>query len=365
MTGTEQPTPDELAAAGIYDPDDELAEERLELIGYLMGLGATLDELVDAYPDLPQVASARALRGTGERFTQAEAATRAGVPIDVAGRIWRATGFPDPGPEAAIFTDDDVEVLRTFQAGAELLGEDVVLQVARVMGSSMMRVADATIAAFVVNVAAPSLQADPGGLDLARANWEGIELLRRASDAMDAIFRRHMERLQRPLATGDQRTQDLAVGFADLVGSTALAQRLTIRDLSVVLAEFEALASDVVIAGGGRVVKLIGDEVMYVTGDPVAGCEIALDLAARLEGHPSLPPVRGGIEFGAVLTRDGDCFGPVVNVASRITKLAEPGTVLGSTGIRDVVHTVRFVPSGRCELKGFDDPVELFEVRRS
>jgi adenylate cyclase len=364
VAGTEHPTPEDLAAAGIYDPDDERSEERLALIGYLMGLGATVDELVDAYPDLPQVASARALRGAGERFTQDEAAARADVPFELARRIWRATGFPDPGPDATVFTDEDVEVLRTFRAGAELLGEEVMLQVARVMGSSMMRIADAIIAAFVVNVAAPSLEEDPGGLALARANWEGIELLRQASSAMDSIFRRHMERLQRPLAVGDQRTQQLAVGFADLVGSTALAQRLPIRDLSVTLAEFEALVSDVVVAGGGRVVKLIGDEVMYVCTDPSAACAIALELAARLDEHPDLPAVRGGLEFGAVLTRDGDCFGPVVNVASRITKLAEPGTVLGSSGIRDAVDAVAFASSGTCEIKGFEVPVELFELRR-
>ena len=112
------------------------------------------------------MASTRALLGPGERFTQAEAAARAGVPLEWWVRIWRACGFPDPGPDARVCTEEDVEMLRTFEAGAELLGEDVVMQVARVIGSSMARVADATIAAFVVNVVA-SLEDDPGGLSLA------------------------------------------------------------------------------------------------------------------------------------------------------------------------------------------------------
>jgi hypothetical protein len=152
------PTPDELVALGLYDPDDELAAERLELIEYLLSLGATVDELVAAYPDLAQVASTRALLGPGERFTQAEAAARAGIPIEAWARIWRAAGLPDPGPDARVCTEEDVEMLRTFDAGAALLGEDVVIQVAG-HGSSMA--SPTAIAAFVVNVAGPSLGTIP------------------------------------------------------------------------------------------------------------------------------------------------------------------------------------------------------------
>jgi adenylate cyclase len=361
----DRPTVHELAAAGLYDPDDELAAQRLELIEYLLDLGATVEELVEAAPDFARVASTRALRGRGEWFTQAEAAARAGVSAETCARMWRASGFPDPGPDALVCTDEDVEVLRTFQAGTALLGEDVVLQIARVMGSSMARVADATVAAFVVNVAAPSLEDDPGGLSLARANTEAIMLLRQSSVAMDVIFRRHVELMQRPLGPGDQRVQHLAVGFADLVDSTLLAQQLSIKDLGSVLAEFDELASNVVVAGGGRVVKLIGDEIMYVAADPGAGCEVALALAARFTDHPRLPPLRGGVGFGPVLSRDGDYFGPVVNLASRLVRFAAPGSVVCSAGLKDAVGGAGFDPMGTRVLKGFDDPVELFEVRRS
>lgn len=128
--------------------------------------------------------------------------------------------------------------------------------------------------------------------------------------------------------------------------------------------EFDELTSDVVIGGGGRVVKLIGDEVMYVVADPQAACEIALELAARFSEHPRLPPVRGGLAFGAVLSRDGDYFGPVVNLASRTIKLAAPGTVLAAGTLSDGVDTFRFTSIGAPELKGFDEPIELFEVHR-
>jgi adenylate cyclase len=358
------PSPEELAALGLYDPADELAAERLELIDYLLSVGATVDELVAAAPDLAQVASTRALLGAGERFTQAEAAARAGISIEAWARIWRVCGFPDPGPDAKVCTDEDVEMIKVFEAGGAFLGEDVVMQVARVIGSSMARVADATIAAFIVNVGAQSLQDDPGGLQLARANTDAVVLLRQASAAMDVIFRRHVALLQRPISAGDQLTQLLTVGFVDLVGSTALAQQLSINELGTVLAEFDELASDIVIAAGGRVVKLIGDEVMFVVADPEAGCEIALELASVLSDHPRLPPARGGVAFGAVLSRDGDYFGPVVNLAARIVKLCAPGTILASVGVRDAVDDFRLTPVGDCELQGFDERVPVFELGR-
>jgi class 3 adenylate cyclase len=357
------PTPEELQAAGLYDPDDPLAADRLELIAYLLECGATLDDLVAANPDLAGVASTIALRGGGERFTVAEAAARAGIAVETAARIWRAAGFPDPGPDARVCNDEDVLTLQTFDAGARLLGEDVVLQMVRVIGSSMARIADATIGAFLVNVAAPSLEEDPGGMRLARANTEAVTLLRAASGAMDVIFRRHVERLQRPLSAGDQRTQGLAIGFADLVGSTALAQQLSTKELGGALEEFDEVVSDVVVTNGGRVVKLIGDEVMFVAAEPGVACAIGRAIASRLADHPRLPPVRVGVTFGPVLSRDGDYFGSVVNLAARMAKLADPGTVVVSDDVRRAVETETFVSVGTRNLKGFEHPVELFVLR--
>jgi adenylate cyclase len=181
---------------------------------------------------------------------------------------------------------------------------------------------------------------------------------------MEVIFRRHMARLQRPLTAGDQRTQVCAVGFADLVDSTALAQQLTFPDLAAALTEFDELASDIVVEGGARVVKLIGDSVMFVTGDPHAACEIALTLSARLADHPRLPPARVALAYGDVLTRDGDYYGPIVNLASRAEKLATPGTVLVTDAVRAATDTFVFTWFGECELKGFEQAVTLYEVRR-
>lgn len=358
-------TSNELEALGLYDPDDEHATERLALLEYLLELGATVEELVEAGPGLPAVASTVVLRGGEERITQAEAAARAGIPLEVAARRWRAAGFPDPGPDALVCTNEDVEALRVFEAGAQLLGEDVVLQVARVIGSSMARVADATIAAFLVNVGQPSLAEDPSGLKLAHANAEAVVLLREVAGVMDLILRRQAEVLQRPLVLGDQDVQQLTVGFIDLVGSTALAQQLSIKELGAALAEFDELTSEIIVGARGRVVKLIGDEVMFVAPDAETGCAIALELAARFADHPRLPPVRGSLASGAVLSRHGDHFGPVVNLAARAVKLAAPGAVLASPTVQKAVDTYRFTSIGARQLKGLEEPTEFFEIERN
>jgi adenylate cyclase len=362
--------PAELERLGLYDPDDEHAAERLELIEYLLSLGATIQDILEAGNDLPVVASMVAMRPGRERLTLSEAAARAGVPVQTARRIWRASGLPEPEPDARACTEADVEVLRTFLAGQELFGEAVAIQMARVVGSAVARVADATVSAFVVNVAAPSLAEDPAGLALARANADAATLLPGLSQALDTMLRHHFEASRRPVDAGSgllrgYDSQELAVGFVDLVDSTRLAQQLSTTELGDALGEFDARAADTIVAKGGRLVKLIGDEVMFVVADADAACAIALELADSLAADDVLPSVRGGIAAGEVLTRDGDYFGPVVNLAARAVKLADPDAVLASAPLAHAASSYRFAPVGAQQLKGFDEPVELFRLERA
>jgi class 3 adenylate cyclase len=356
--------PAELEARGLYDPDSPDAADRLELIRYLFQLGATVEDLERAEGQLPGVASMLALRGR-PYLTTSEVAARAGLPEELAERFYRAAGFADPGSESPVGTEEDVEALRTLRAGIELLGLEEMMQLVRVLGSSLARIADAMVSTFIVNVGLPSLDEDPSGLALARANAEGGAVLRAGGTAIDYLLRRHIEIAQRPLVLGGQETQPLTVGFVDLVGSTALAQQIPIGELGAMLTTFDQLASDLIVDGGGRLVKLIGDEAMFVVADPPAACEIALALAEQLAAHPQLPPARGALATGEILTRDGDYFGPVVNLAARAVKLADPGGVLVSAEMRDATDDYSFTPVGTQRLKGFDDPVELFRLDRA
>ena len=158
----------------------------------------------------------------------------------------------------------------------------------------------------------------------------------------------------------------LAVGFVDLVGFTPLSQQLDARELASVVDDFEATAFDLVSRHEGRVVKLIGDEVMFATVDAAAACEVALGLAAAFAADGSVTP-RGGVAVGDVLTHGSDYYGEVVNLASRAADLAVPSEILTTAVVRDEAveagSRLAFDPAGRRSLKGFAAPVELFTVR--
>jgi adenylate cyclase len=179
---------------------------------------------------------------------------------------------------------------------------------------------------------------------------------------------------------GGFETADLAVGFIDLVGYTALSQRLSTAQLAHLVSEFETTAQDAVIARDGRLVKLIGDAVMYVAVDAEPAIDIALRLLEAFSERSEQIAPRGGIAVGEILTRGGDNYGPVVNLASRIADLAVPSEILVSSDVHTRVEfggadgsktlgpgragTYLFESAGRRTLKGFDEPVKLYSVTR-
>ena len=116
-----------------------------------------------------------------------------------------------------------------------------------------------------------------------------------------------------------------------------MSQQLSEEALAILIERFEALAYDVVVAAGGRVIKTIGDEVMYVADDPLTAVRVALALSEAYGDDDLLSDVRVGIATGAVLARDGDYYGPVVNLASRLVGVAYPGTVVVSSDMHEAL----------------------------
>lgn len=355
----------DLEALGVYDPQDPHAARQLELLEYLMSLGATPEDLAEYRDALPGLASVVRIRG-GRALTLSEAVQRAGVSREKLLQITRAAGFAEPGPDDRVISEELADLAAGMTAAEVVFGEDAVLQLVRVMGSAMARLADAIVSAFLVNVEPAVRDVDPVGLGIARANAEAVALVPTATAGLDILLRQHIIGARRTIledaAELGYETQQMCVGFVDLIGSTALGQRLSTRELGAVLTEFEHTAADAVTAGGGRVVKLIGDEVMYVVAEESAACRIALTLVATLEGNSSVPPVRAGVAAGVVLLRDGDVFGPVVNLAARAVKLAAAGEVLAPGAVATAAG-IAAEPLGRHQLKGFDDDVELCRLR--
>jgi adenylate cyclase len=274
------------------------------------------------------------------RYTPLEVAELAGMPVEHLRRYWRSLGFADVADDAVAFTDYDLTAITTLSGLLTfgMVDEQVAAQMSRVIGSSMSRIAEAEI------TASPVLSGESD--DLARA-----ELLMETAEAtipslarlLEYAWRRHMQAAARRAAllrgTEDPATAtfELAVGFADLVGFTALSQQLSQRALAEVVGRFEELAYEVVVAGNGRVVKMIGDEAMFVCSSAADAVRIGLELAEVYADEESLSDVRVGIACGPVLAREGDYYGPVVNLASRIVNIANPGSVLVSDSVHDTV----------------------------
>ena len=262
----------DLEALGIYDPAAPHAAQRLELLEYLVSLGATAEDLVAHRDELPGLASVVTIRG-GRALTLSEAVERSGVSEEKLLRIMRAAGFPEPVPGDRVLGEQLIVLVAGMAAAEEVFGEDAVLQLVRVMGSAMARLADAIVSAFLVNVEPGVRDQDPVGLGLARANAEASTLMPTVNAGLDILLRQHIIAARRTIlgvaADAGYETRRMCVGFVDLVGSTALAQRLSTRELGSVLTEFEHLAGDAVTSAGGRVVKLIGDEVLYTASDEV------------------------------------------------------------------------------------------------
>ena len=354
---------------GLYDPHDEHAERRLAVLRELVALGATDDELRDASEELSRLAFPLIATPGRERLTSQQLAGRVGTPEAWVVEVWQRAGFPRPSSSDPVFTEVDVELMRLVDAARGLFGDETTLQLMRVTGSAVAQVADAVISAFIVDLARHTMAEDACGLALLRANIDTLKLLPQFSVAMDTLLRHHLLALRRVDALegppGDFETQVLAVGFTDLVDSSGLAQQVSMSELGARLRQFETRAASLVMGGGGRVIKHIGDEVMFVSADPVAACRIALDLVGAFADDPALPSARSGVACGEVLLREGDCFGPVVNLAARLVEAATPNTLLVSDAVRDAVAAepdLRVEARARQQLKGFADPLTVAAV---
>ncbi|MFA9563966.1 MAG: adenylate/guanylate cyclase domain-containing protein [Acidimicrobiales bacterium] len=261
-----------------------------------------------------------------------EVAEMGGVPSDDTIRWWRAMGFPELPDGERAFSTQDVDMVRQLNSllVVGLVDDEDILRLARLMGASFSRLADAQIA--VIDEFLASLPgADPEQSRRTRLSAlvasPDTSVLDFLEDSMVYVWRRHLLAAIGRWISVDDDTTEQAVGFADLSGFSRLTKRVSATDLADTIEAFEAAAFDVVSSHEGRVVKLIGDEVMFVTPDLDEGVAIAIDLVHRLDGVDIVPPVHCGVAFGPTVTVGGDVFGPTVNLASRLTEVARPGTI--------------------------------------
>lgn len=271
----------------------------------------------------------RILLGGKRRYTRLEVAEKTGVPIERATRLWRALGFATVANEDVVFTDADVEAVRTADQliSSGLLDARLETTVTRALGQHLSRLAEWQVHMLWTLIT----ENEDLGRDEKQVALLVERLVPELQRVQDFVWRRHLAAFAgRALASPEEdleaRTE--VAGFVDMVGYTRLTRRVGEAELNEILERFEALATDVVAEHHGRIVKMIGDEVLFVADSPSDAAEIALTLTERTSADAGLPDVRAGMAGGRILSRFGDVYGSVVNLAARLTSIARPGTIL-------------------------------------
>ncbi len=365
MTDDRQaPDPEELERLGLYEPDAPDAPDRLQLIRYVLDLGATLED-VARVPNLGELALDLTLRPRGP-LPLHEVATAAGIDWPTTLRLMTAAGL-STDPDFPVTAAEAASVRLLAGAHNSLLGEEATLQLARVTGNTMARLAETIVGVFRLQVELPRRVEGRSYVDIVREYAELSQtMLPNFVSTLDAVLRRQIVAVaERMWSTDPERsvvTVQRTVGFVDLVGYTTATASLSLRQLTDVLVEFDQRTSEVVAAGHGQIIKTIGDEAMFVTEDAGDACRIALGLVEAAGG--TLPPVRVGLATGEMASVLGDLYGPDVNLAARLVGVAEPSTAVVSEAVRAACGGFGFQRLAPLTLKGFAEETTAYRLER-
>ncbi|GAA5043738.1 adenylate cyclase [Thermocatellispora tengchongensis] len=322
----------------------------------------------------------RVFLGDTPKYTRIDVSALSGVPQHLSERIWRALGFATLADDAVAFTDSDVRALRRVRAmlDEKLLDERAVIRMSRALGQTTARLAqwqaEIMIEALIGDGDRVSSGRPPGDAELARLLGTAARLLPDFESVLVHVWRAQLSAagtrllantdLDSPAAPG---RPTLAAGFADLVSFTQVARELDEHGLAGLVEDFEARAADVIAAHGARLVKTLGDEVLFTAPDPQVAAALSLDLAQAVRRGGAGPDLRVGLAYGPVVPMMGDVFGTTVNLAARLTAIARPGTIVideamaqalgGAPGLE--VHRIRRRPARGLGL------VQPYVLRRS
>jgi adenylate cyclase len=348
-------------------------EARLQLLEQLAGEGCTLEELQEAVAAgrLTLLPVERAVAGEGPRYTAREIAERAGIDFGTLQRFRSALGVPVNDPDERIGTEADLEAAKRMKAFLDAgLPEDGMLQVARTIGMGTARIAEANRELIIRTLTQPGDTERDVALRFAAAAEYMLPLA--GPTVVYALQAHLLEQIRRDvmgaadLESGEiGGTVDLTVCFADMVEFTRLGEEIAAEELGMVAGRLEEMAS-VVAEPPVRLVKTIGDEVMLISteAEPMVAAALQLIEAAEAEGQ-QFPWLRAGLATGPTLPQYGDYYGRAVNLASRITGLARPGSVVVAEETKEAAgEGFAYSYVGERRLKGIDSRVKLFRARR-
>jgi len=289
-----------------------------------------------------------AILGEEPVFNALEVAAETGVTIEEARRLWRALGFPEHGVETA-FTRSDAEAVSTLVGVVTegLIDFDMAVNLTRAMGQTMARLADWEVASLVQRVE----ELEAGEAATGSRMGSAMRLLDGFSEPFESLliyaWRRHLAAaVARIEALGaneeDLHTTHLTVGFADIVSFTALSNQISEDRIGDMVELFESRCADVVASQRGRVIKSIGDSVLFVSDDPVRALDIAEGIINVVGRDSRMPDIRLGLASGSVVMRLGDVFGPPVNMAARLTAVARRNRIIIDAATAELLPADQF-----------------------
>jgi adenylate cyclase len=366
----------DFAAEGLLDGlEGEARAARLGLLERLESEGVPLEELRNAVAAgrLALLPVEHAIAGDGARYSAREIAARSGLDVELLRRFRAALGVPYADPDERVATEADLEAALRTKAilDAGFPAEDL-LRNARTIGMGMGRIAEANRELVVQNMTQPGDTERDVADRLALA---AEQLLPLVADTLTYAFQANLlEQVKRDviaaadLASGEfGGAVERTVCFADLVEFTRLGEEIAPEELGLVAGRLEEMATAVA-QPPVRLVKTIGDAVMLVAPEARDLIEAALTLIAAAEAEgDEFPWLRAGLATGPTLPQSGDYYGRAVNLASRITGVARPGSVLVDATTRETAGEDGFAYSfaGERRLKGIDSRIKLFRVRRA
>jgi adenylate cyclase len=365
----------DLETSGLLDGlEGKARAERAELIPWLLERGITVEQIRGAF--VPSLLVTRKILGDDGTYVSArEASEKTGIDLDLLQRIQRAMGLPRvDDPDAAVHLRADAEAAAFAQKFLELgIDPDQLVQVSRILNEGLSRAAEVMRNAALLSVLNPAATE----LDVAKNSeafvGHAAPLLGPMIQEMLRMHLRHLMETEAVNASERAEGQRLpgarlvTIAFADLVGFTRLGEAVPPEELEQLAHRLADLARDVAVPPV-RFIKTIGDEVMLVSTDPVALLEAVMDLVDATDGDDDFPRLRVGVATGMAVSRAGDWFGSPVNLASRVTGAARPGSILVSESAREAIgDDERFTWSfaGARHLKGIKSDVKLFRARRA
>jgi adenylate cyclase len=360
-------------AEGLLDGVEGKARAaRLDLLERLFAEGVPLDELREAVAAgrLTLLPVERGIAGDGPRYTREEVAELSDADLGLLQRASAALGIPYPDAGEKVLTEADLGAARRVKAFLDAgLPEDGIIQVARAIGMGTARVADANRELIRRTLMQPGDTERDLALRFAAAAehmmpiFEPTLLYAQRAHLLEQIRRDVIGAAD--LASGEMgATAEVSVCFADLVGFTKLGEEIAPEELGLVAGRLEEMATAVA-ESPVRLVKTIGDAAMLVSPDAEAMTEAALRLVeATEEEGEEFPSLRAGIARGPALAQTGDYYGRPVNLASRITGIAKPGSVLVDRDSKNAApDAFDYSFAGERRLKGFESRTKLYRVR--